>query len=277
MLVAKTVSEIRSQLKNCSNVIFVPTMGALHEGHISLIKKATEISSNVVVSIFVNKAQFNDLKDYEKYPKQIDSDLEMLAKSGASHVFIPDDAEIFNQDFGFKITPTKLVDCLCGKSRNGHFEGVALIVSKLFNIIKPQVAIFGQKDFQQVAIIRKMVADLNFDIEVIAQPTMREISGLAMSSRNQRLSVAALEKASEIFKALNEVRDLVTKTPAKTAQIIAKKSEELLEKGFEKIDYFEIRDEKNLQLIECFQAEMPSRLFIATFLEGVRLIDNLKL
>jgi len=277
MLVSNTISEIRAQLKNSPKIAFVPTMGALHEGHLSLIREAAKISPTVVVSIFVNKTQFNDLNDYQKYPKQQQQDLELLKDSGATHVFLPQDSEIFSDDFAFKIIPTKLTDCLCGKTRAGHFDGVALIVSKLFNIVKPQIAVFGEKDFQQVTLIKKLVADLNFDIEIIALPTLRESSGLAMSSRNQRLSESGKIKAAKIFKTLNEIKDLVKKSPDEVPQILAHKSHEFLVQGFEKIDYLEVRNEKNLELVERFDDRIPSRIFVALFLDGVRLIDNIKL
>lgn len=273
MFVAKTIAEIRSDLKiqkqSEKKIALVPTMGALHEGHLSLIKKAGELAEIVVVSIFVNKAQFNDLQDYKKYPRQVEQDLELLKKSGATHVFIPQDSEIFTTDISFKILPIRLTDCLCGATRAGHFDGVALIVAKLFNIIKPDIAVFGQKDFQQLKIIEKLTEDLNFDIEIFAHETVREASGLAMSSRNQRLSSADKIKAENIFRILTEIK----KDPSN----LAKKRKELLEKGFKKIDYLEIRDEKNLDLVTNFNPKIPSRIFIAVYLSGVRLIDNMPL
>ena len=277
MFVSKTIAQIRSQLKDAKKIAFVPTMGALHLGHLSLVKKARELSDVVVVSIFVNKTQFNDLSDYEKYPKNIEKDLELLKDSGATHVFIPDDAEIFSDKISFKIIPTNLTDCLCGKTRTGHFDGVALIVSKLFNIVKPHIAIFGEKDFQQVTLIKKLVTDLNFDIEIISQPTLREKSGLAMSSRNQRLSEPSKIKASEIFRILNEIKIEVKNSAQEIEKILEKKSAELLKIGFEKIDYLEIRSEKNLELITNFDPKIPARIFIALYLDKVRLIDNIQL
>jgi pantoate--beta-alanine ligase len=277
MLIAKKISEIRSQLKNANQIAFVPTMGALHLGHLSLIKKAAEISPVVVVSIFVNKTQFNDLSDYQKYPKTIEQDLELLKNSGATHVFLPTDDEIFAQDSSFKIIPTKLIDCLCGKARAGHFDGVALIITKLFNIVKPNIAIFGEKDFQQVAVIKKLVSDFNFDVEIIGAPTLRETSGLAMSSRNQRLSEPSKIKAAEIFRILSEIKNEVKTSSQKIKEILQKKSDKLLEIGFEKIDYLEIRQENNLELVESFDPQKPSRIFIALYLDGVRLIDNLQI
>ena len=279
MIISKTISEIRSRLTQFpgKKIAFVPTMGALHDGHLALVQKACELAEIVVVSIFVNKAQFNDLSDYEKYPRHFEQDLELLKNSGATHVFLPQDSEIFAADFSFKLIPTKLTDCLCGSARTGHFDGVALIVSKLFNIVKPNIAIFGEKDFQQVVIIKKLVEDFNFDIEIISHEIIREKSGLAMSSRNQRLSENSKTKASEIFKILSEIKSEVKNFPQKVTEILTKAREKLLQNGFEKIDYLEIRQEKNLELITNFNFMQPSRIFIAVYLDQVRLIDNMSL
>ncbi len=277
MLISKTIAEIRSHLRQDEilkrKIALVPTMGALHEGHLALIKKARELAETVVVSIFVNKAQFNDPSDYKKYPRQVEQDLEKLKNSGATHIFIPSDEEIFSADFAFKIIPTRLTDCLCGSTRPSHFDGVALIISKLFNIIKPNIAIFGQKDFQQLQIIKKLVEDLNFDIEIFAHEIVREKSRLAMSSRNQRLSADNKIKAANIFRILSEIKNEV----GDCEKILQKKREELLEIGFEKIDYLEIREEENFKLVKNFNSQNSARIFVAVYLSGIRLIDNLKL
>jgi len=269
MLVVKTIKELREFLAKETefgkSVSFVPTMGALHEGHLALVKKAKQLGEISVVSIFVNKTQFNDSNDYEKYPKTIKEDLEKLSELDPSCVFTPEDLEIFPEESAFKITPQKLVDCLCGATRPGHFDGVSLIVTKLFNIVKPNVAIFGEKDFQQIAVVKKLVRDLNFPVEIISHPTLREASGLALSSRNQRLSEAAKIKAANLFRILQEIKN--------DPQILPQKKAELLEIGFEKIDYLEIRGEENLDL----NPNSSRRIFVAAHLEGVRLIDNLAL
>ncbi len=273
MLIAKTVAEIKNFVKNekisGKKIAFVPTMGALHDGHLSLIKKAGDLAEIVVVSIFVNKAQFNDSTDFEKYPRQLESDLAKLKQCKVDYVFAPQNDDIFPSDFAFKIIPTHLADSLCGATRPGHFDGVALIVAKLFNIVKPDVAIFGQKDFQQLKIIQKLVEDLNFEIEIFAHEIVREVSGLAMSSRNQRLSESAKIKAANIFRILSEIK--------KDPKILEKKRQEFLDLGFEKVDYLEIRDEKNLNLVTDFSHKNPARIFIAVYLDGLRLIDNMRL
>lgn len=280
MLISHQISEVRSQLKLAKSpakkVALVPTMGALHLGHLSLVKKAAELAEIVIVSIFVNKAQFNDPVDYQKYPNQIADDLHKLENSGASHIFVPKDSEIFPENFSLKIIPTKLVDCLCGKARPGHFEGVALIICKLFNIIGPDLAIFGEKDFQQFLVIKKLAEDLNFDLEILSCQTVREESGLAMSSRNQRLSESSRIKARKLFETLTEIKKELRRGENPTNLLRGKKND-LLKNGFEKIDYLEIRDEENLELIEEFHSTKPSRIFIAAYLNGIRLIDNLPL
>ena len=273
------ITEIKSELKKFPNkkIAFVPTMGALHDGHLALVKKAQELADIVVVSIFVNKMQFNESSDYQNYPRQNDEDLKKLKNCTADYVFLPDDSEMFDSDFSFKIIPTKLTDCLCGTSRPNHFDGVALIVTKLFNIIKPHVAIFGEKDFQQLAILRKLVSDLNLDVEIFSHEIVREKSGLAMSSRNQRLSASDKTKAAELFKTLSEIENEVKINPQNVKKILQKNQQNLLEIGFEKIDYLEIREEKNLKLVTNPNQSEASRIFIAAYLSKVRLIDNLQL
>jgi pantoate--beta-alanine ligase len=250
-------------------IAFVPTMGSLHDGHLTLIKNAKKNADIVIVSIFVNKAQFNDVKDYELYPQNLESDIKMLEEVNVDALFCPSASEIYDEDFSFKIIPTAMVDCLCAKDRVGHFDGVALIITKLFNIVNPHFAYFGEKDFQQLAIIKKLVKDLNFDLEIFGVETVRESSGLAMSSRNKRLSEDGKIKASMLYKILNEIKN--------NPQIIDVKKQELLENGFEKIDYLEIRNEDNLKLNMNLFSSQKRRIFIAVYLEGVRLIDNLSL
>jgi pantoate--beta-alanine ligase len=277
MKIIKNIKEIKKILNehrnNNQQIALVPTMGALHEGHISLIKKANQLAEIVVVSIFVNKTQFNDLSDYEKYPRQLNLDFCKLENQQVDYIFAPDSQEIFPENCDFIISPQALANCLCGSSRAGHFEGVALIITKLFNIILPNFAIFGQKDFQQLLIIKKLVENLNFNVEIHEVETLREASGLAMSSRNQRLNDDQLKLASEIFRILNEIKNNFYLDP----QILEKKSQEMLAIGFKKVEYLEVRDEQNLQLISSFQINKPMRIFIAVYLDEVRLIDNLQL
>ncbi len=277
MKVVNNIEEIKKLLDwhryNRQKIALVPTMGTLHDGHISLINIAKKNAEIVVVSIFVNKTQFNDINDYNKYPRQIDDDLRKLKDAGVDYVFTPDENQIYPYPADFIISPQNLAKSLCGASRPRHFDGVALIIIKLFNIISPQVAIFGQKDFQQLRIIKKLVADLNFAIEILDVPIMREISGLAMSSRNKRLNPAELIMAGEIFRILNEIK----KNFRIDSKILEKKQQKLLAIGFKKVEYLEIRCEENLDKIIDFQINQPARIFIAVYLGEVRLIDNLKI
>ncbi len=288
MFTAKTISQIRQKLveekKLGKKIIFVPTMGALHRGHFALMKKAREVGDVVVVSLFVNRAQFNDLEDYKKYPRELERDLAQLEACGVDYVFAPNEEEIYSHEFAFKIAVTKFVDCLCGATRTGHFDGVALVVTKLFNIIDPDIAIFGEKDFQQALVIKKLVRDLNFQIEILTHKIVRETNGLALSSRNERLSEALQIKATNIFRILSEIKSEINNLPSNAVPqdeivqyILQKKSIELLEMGFEEIDYLEIRDEENLQLTYDTNSGKNLRIFIAVYLGGVRLIDNLKI
>lgn len=269
----KQISAIKNFVKEAKRlnkkIAFVPTMGSLHDGHLTLIKNAKKNADIVIVSIFVNKSQFNDIKDYELYPQNLESDIKLLEEAKVDALFCPSASEIYDEDFSFKVIPTAMIDCLCAKDRVGHFDGVALIITKLFNIVNPHFAYFGEKDFQQLAIIKKLVKDLNFDVEIFGVATVRESSGLAMSSRNQRLSEAGKIKASMLYKILNEIKI--------NPQIIEDKKRELLENGFEKIDYFEIRNEDDLKLNMNLFSAQKRRIFIAVYIEGVRLIDNLSL
>jgi len=273
MKIIKNIEELREVINNYYSlnkiIAFVPTMGSLHDGHLSLIRYAKETADISVVSIFVNKTQFNDANDFTNYPRDLDNDIDKLSKLKPDIIFVPNDSEIYNKDFAIKISVNKFHDCLCGSSRIGHFDGVALIIIKLFNLIKPHKAIFGEKDYQQTLIIKKLVKDLNFDINIIVQPTYREPSGLAMSSRNLRLSANGKKLAFAIYKTLNEI-----KTDPSTLE---QKKFELLDMGFEKIDYLEIRDEDDLKLINNINSAQNKRIFIAIYLEGIRLIDNLKI
>lgn len=281
MQIIKQIKQIRSELDKVGDkkIAFVPTMGNLHDGHLHLVKQAKELAQIVVVSIFVNQKQFNNQNDFAKYPRTLEDDISKLEAVGVDFIFAPDHQEIYPQNSSFQIIPDKnLSDCLCGKTRVGHMEGVCLVVAKLFNIVKPNFALFGKKDFQQFSIIKKMVEELNFDIEIIGVETVREESGLAMSSRNNLLSEKEKLAAANIYRILHEIKDEIknNQTQFNLATILEIKEKKLLESGFNKIDYLEIRDEKNLKLINDFsKINNPSRIFIAAFLGEVRLIDNL--
>ncbi|HLD76907.1 MAG TPA: pantoate--beta-alanine ligase [Rickettsiales bacterium] len=271
----KEISAYLKEAKTCGKKIaLVPTMGALHEGHLALIREAKKLADFVIVSIFVNKAQFNDTKDYKKYPRSVDSDLAKLQVEKIDIVFLPKDEEIYPNGVEYKIKVGAIGDVLCGVFRKNHFDGVALIITKLFEIIKPDFAVFGKKDFQQFLIIKKLAK--NFNVEVIGIETIREKSGLAMSSRNQHLSESQKEIAANIFEILNEIKNAI-KTVENIEKLLQNKKEKLLSLGFEKIDYLEIRDEENLELLsQKFDFTKKYRIFLAIYLNNVRLIDNLK-
>ena len=242
----KEWQKLRKELKG--EIGFVPTMGALHEGHASLLRKSRTENAVSVLSIFVNPTQFNDKKDFEKYPITLESDQQLAKACGVDYILFPQASEIYSDNYRFKMTENKLSNILEGAFRPGHFDGVLSVVLKLFNLVQPTRSYFGEKDFQQLRLIQDMTKALFLPIEVIACETLRESDGLAMSSRNFRLSTAARAKAPQIAKYL--MSEL-------TNQEVAKK---LAESGFE---------------VEYVATEMSRRL-IAAKIEGVRLIDNVK-
>ena len=254
---------------------FVPTMGALHEGHISLINRAKKENDIVVCSVFVNPIQFNNPTDLEKYPRTPEKDITKLEQAGCDAVFMPSVEEMYpnkvedHYDFG-DIEPV-----MEGACRPGHFNGVAIVVRKLFEIVNPDRAYFGEKDFQQLAIIKKMVRDLNMNLEIVPCPIVRENDGLAMSSRNVRLNETERAIAPKIFATLN---DSITKkdvmSPAEMKNYALKKYAEI--KEFD-VEYVEITDEINLKSIENWDECDHARIFVALQLGPVRLIDNVRI
>ncbi|WP_435354343.1 pantoate--beta-alanine ligase [Emticicia sp. SJ17W-69] len=278
MLIFNTISEIqeylKSQQKTGKTIGFVPTMGALHAGHISLIERSKTENDLTVCSIFVNPTQFNNPEDLKKYPRTLDNDSELLQAAACDVVFAPSAEEMYpslpqlRMDFG------TLETVMEGKFRPGHFNGVGIVVSKLFNIIKSDKAYFGLKDLQQVAVIRQMVKDLSFDLEIIPCPTLREIDGLAMSSRNTRLSVEARALAPQIYKVLNLAQEKLQ------AGFSTKEIQEVVNQYFSQypefeVEYFEVADFDTLEPIEAKNETGKTALCIAAFLGGVRLIDNM--
>lgn len=254
---------------------FVPTMGALHEGHLSLINRAKKDNDIVVCSVFVNPIQFNNPADLEKYPRTPEKDIEKLEQAGCDAVFMPTAEEMYpnkvedHYDFG------DLERVMEGACRPGHFNGVAIVVRKLFEIVTPNRAYFGEKDFQQLAIINKMVNDLNMNLEIVPCPIIREHDGLAMSSRNVRLNEAERAIAPKIFATLN---NSITKkdvmSPAEMKNYALKKYAEI--KEFD-VEYVEITDEINLKSIENWDECDHARIFVALQLGPVRLIDNVRI
>ncbi len=281
MLVHK-INEVKDTIKewNGLKVGLVPTMGALHEGHLSLIKKAKETCDKVVVSVFVNPIQFGPSEDYDKYPRTLENDMELCNKEGVDLVFAPSPSEMYgenirlsNDNLTYVCPPFFYVNKLCGKSRVGHFDGVCTVVLKLFNIVQPNCAFFGQKDAQQVIIIKKMVKDLNIPVEIIQCPIVREESGLALSSRNKYLSENGKKDALVLSQILNNIKACYKKGITDIEALKETAYSYLTDKH--ELEYLEILDRNTLE--ENKNANENSIALIACRVENVRLIDNIYL
>ncbi len=270
----RMMREIIKDLKAKSKSIgFVPTMGALHEGHLSLIRRAKDDNDITIVSIFVNPIQFGKGEDFDRYPRDFDTDCEKIKNFGVDYLFYPDAKILYPEGYSTFVNVENLSNKLCGKFRPGHFRGVATIVCKLFNIISPNRAYFGQKDYQQTLIIKRMVEDLNFDIEIIVCPTVREVDGLAMSSRNSYLSEKEREAATVIYKALKEGERLL-KAHEDPREVTNKINEILKEERFVKeIQYAGVFDP--LTLDEAKEKKNNYLIAIALKIGDTRLIDNI--
>ena len=277
MLVIKNPQDLQSKSQEVKiqgkSIALVPTMGALHSGHLALVKKAKELADIVVVSIFVNKSQFNNPDDYTNYPRQDENDIEKLQDLEIDYVFLPE-LEEMNQISCEEIKiPNNLIDCLCGQTRPGHFEGVVEIITKLFNLINPEFSIFGQKDFQQLLVIDYLSRQLDYKTQVIGHESIREDDNLVLSSRNLRLNNQERENAKNIYKSLAAIKnDLIL--GENVTQAIDKQTQ-ILQDCSGKIDYLEVRDCLNLELVKNFNPKNQSRIFIAIFFGKVRLIDNI--
>jgi pantoate--beta-alanine ligase len=272
--VPKMMREITKNLKIKSKTIaFVPTMGALHEGHLSLIKRAKDENDITVVSIFVNPIQFAPGEDYEKYPRNIDKDCEKLKNIEIDYLFLPDVNSLYPNGYSTYINVENLSDKLCGKFRPNHFRGVATIVCKLFNIVNPNRAYFGQKDYQQTLIIKKMVEDLNIDVEIIVCPTIREKDGLAMSSRNSYLNEIERKSATVIYKCLKEGEKLL-KAKINPSEV-SERIQNILKKEpvIKEIQYAGVFDPFTLE--ELKELKDVCLIAIAVKIGETRLIDNL--
>ena len=252
---------------------FVPTMGNLHEGHLTLVRAAKKICDVVVVSIFVNPIQFGAGEDFDSYPRTLDQDSRLLAEAGCDIIFSPSVEQMYGtQPRLTHIRVEGITKALCGQSRPGHFDGVALVVTKLFNIVQPDYAFFGEKDYQQLAVIRQFVQDLNIPLEVIGVPIVRAEDGLALSSRNGYLSEEQRKIAPTIYQLLKQAEQQLH-SGQMLSQVLANISTELTQAGFI-VDYVEAR-QPNLQAIEQFDQNLV--LFIAAKLGSTRLIDNLQI
>ncbi|MFN3410996.1 MAG: pantoate--beta-alanine ligase [Exilispira sp.] len=266
----KKISLIKA---NGKKIGFVPTMGALHEGHLSLIRSSKKNNDITVVSIFVNPKQFGPNEDFKKYPRVHEEDIKILVKENVDILFLPDEDLFYNIDHLTYVEVEQLSDIHCGKSRPGHFRGVTTVVLKLFNIVQPDQAYFGKKDFQQLVIINKMVDDLSIPIKIIGCPIVRDIDGLALSSRNKYLSVKDREKAIKINESLNLAKELIIKGERSSEKIYNIIFNELNNLEGIKIDYISIVDDKNLKPVKDITKNTV--ILIACFVGNTRLIDNL--
>ena len=279
MKTIERIGSLRSWRRTATSpVVFVPTMGALHSGHAALIRKARKLAGakgSVVVSVFVNPTQFGPKEDLSKYPRPFESDRALCKREGADLLFHPTPEEMYARDATLKVTESSLSTGLCGASRPGHFDGVCTVVAMLFNMVQPDSAVFGEKDWQQLAVIRRMVRDLAIPVKVVGHPTIREEDGLAMSSRNRLLMPEARLVAPRIYQALlassmeaeggqrsvpRLLRGLITDISAIPGAVL---------------DYAEIRDEETLLPLKGLKPESKARIFVAVRFGSVRLIDNL--
>ncbi len=262
-------------------LVFVPTMGALHQGHAALLQQARQVAGElgtVVASIFLNPTQFNHPTDLELYPRSPSSDQELCKKLHVDVLFSPRVEEIYHPEASISVHEDQLSAALCGKSRPGHFQGVLTIVTKLFNMIDPDVAIFGEKDWQQLILVRRLVRDLNFKVHILSHPTVREQDGLAMSSRNQRLSAQERAVAPQIYRTLQQTRDRVLRGERNLPSLLKQVEAIFRSMPHATIEYITIVHEETLQPLLTLEKSMtPARLFVALHLGNVRLIDNIDL
>lgn len=276
MKIVETIQEVREQVKAWRkqgfSVGFVPTMGYLHEGHKSLIDRAAAENDKVVVSVFVNPMQFGPKEDLASYPRDLDRDAALCEKAGAALIFHPQPEEMYHDDFSSFVDMNTLTGGLCGKSRPIHFRGVCTVVSKLFHIVMPDKAYFGQKDAQQLAVIRHMVSDLNFDIEIVGCPIIREEDGLAKSSRNTYLSAEEREAALILSRSLKEGKALLEAGETDAGKICAAITKKINSEPLAKIDYVEIVDWNTLEPVSVIEGQVLTA--IAVYIGKTRLIDN---
>lgn len=275
MQILRTPIELSQTVEACringQSVAMVPTMGALHHGHTSLFDLAHQHADVVVATIFVNPLQFNNPVDFDKYPLQLDHDIQLLEQHGVQFLYAPTVDTMYGANFSTSVHVGGITDVLEGSSRPGHFSGVSTVVAKLFSAGRPDVAIFGQKDFQQIAVIQRMVADLDMPIQIIVAPTIRETDGLAMSSRNIRLSESARQEAAAISKGLRKAQDQFATGICESEQLI-KTVKSVIESTSAVIDYVKVIDTASLR--DLSTASQGCVIVVAVLLDGVRLIDN---
>jgi pantoate--beta-alanine ligase len=275
MIVVDTIADMRKIRQELAEPVgFVPTMGYLHEGHLSLVKQAREENDSVVVSIFVNPTQFGPKEDFKSYPRDTERDLKML-KPLTDIVFMPSTLEMYPEDYDTWVVPGNIAERLEGAARPSHFRGVDTVVAKLFNIVQPTRAYFGQKDAQQVAVIKKMAADLNMNLELVACPTLREADGLAMSSRNIYLNPEQRRAAPVLFKALTMARELWEQGEKEAGTIRCRMTDLIEEEKLAVINYISIANPETLK--EMHHIKTPALISLAVKFGKTRLIDNILL
>ena len=274
MQIIHTVKELREWRKTAGRVAFVPTMGNLHEGHLALVREAKKRADNVVVSIFINRLQFGQGEDFDKYPRTLGQDAAKLEGEGVAVVFAPDEKELYpNVEQRYNVEPPNLQNELCGRFRLGHFRGVATVVTKLFNIVQPDAACFGKKDYQQLAIIKGFAEDLNFNVEIVPVDTGRASDGLALSSRNQYLNENERAEAPRLFRELNKIAEALHGGNLAYAELEQTAVRNLTAAGWT-VDYVEIRHAENLAVAHAGDKDLV--VLAAARLGGTRLIDNVE-
>lgn len=275
MHVAKTIDALRRQVavwkKDRLKVAVVPTMGALHEAHLALVRRAKSSAGRTIVTIFVNPTQFNDARDLANYPRTDATDEALLKQEAVDLVFAPDAKEMYPGGFSTTVTVAGVSEGLCGAFRPGHFEGVATVVAKLLIQTQADLAIFGEKDYQQLHVVRRMTRDLDIPVTIVSEPTVREPDGLAMSSRNMRLTQAERRQAPKLAEALLRAAREISQGEA-VADVLARARRSIIEAGFSSVQYLELRAEKDLRPLDG--PNEPGRLLVAAILGNVRLIDN---
>ena len=274
MQIIHTVKELREWRKTAGRVAFVPTMGNLHEGHLALVREAKKRADNVVVSIFVNRLQFGQGEDFDKYPRTLGQDAAKLEGEGVAVVFAPDEKELYpNVEQRYNVEPPNLQNELCGRFRPGHFRGVATVVTKLFNIVQPDAACFGKKDYQQLALIKGFAEDLNFNVEIVPVDTGRASDGLALSSRNQYLNEDERAEAPRLFRELNKIAEALRGGNLAYAELEQTAVRNLTAAGWT-VDYVEIRHTESLAVAHAGDKDLV--VLAAARLGGTRLIDNVE-
>lgn len=266
---------VRQWRKDDSSVAVVPTMGGLHQGHLSLVGRALEQVDRVVTTLFVNPTQFGANEDLDKYPRTEESDARMLDEAGCHLLFAPSPSEVYPEGFSTRVLVDGLTDTLCGAARPGHFDGVSQVVAKLLNMAQADIAVFGEKDWQQLAVVRRMARDLNIPTKIVGAPTVREEDGLAMSSRNRYLTAEERAIASTLPETMQHaIKRCLAGEDVATIEADAQAA--LLAAGFLGVDYFEFRTADDLVPVTTFDPATPTRVFVAAHLGSARLIDNME-